>query len=72
VKQKAAASLLVSSEKSWDATFDSYKHGLATFPDIRDAQRNLARARTLDQAARAEAMTRATAFAFSTGDLARP
>jgi len=39
---------------------------------VREAERNLARARTLDQAARAEALTRATAFAFSTGDLARP
>ncbi len=72
VKQKAAAALLAASEKAWDATFQSYRHGLATFPDVREAQRNLAQARTLDQAARAEALTRATAFAFSTGDLARP
>ncbi len=71
-KQKAAAALLAASEKAWEATFDSYKHGLATFPDVREAQRNLARARTLDQATRAEALTRAAAFAFSTGDLARP
>ena len=71
-KQQAATALLTASEKAWAATLDSYKHGLATFPDVREAERNLARARTLDQAARAEALTRATAFAFSTGDLARP
>ena len=71
-KQQAAAALLVASEKAWAATFESYKHGLATFPDVREAERNLARAQTLDQAARAEVLTRAAAFAFSTGDLARP
>jgi outer membrane protein TolC len=72
VKQQAAAALLAASEKAWDATFESYRHGLATFPDVRESQRDLARARTLDQAARAEVWTRAAAFAFSTGDLARP
>jgi outer membrane protein len=71
-KQKAAAALLSASEESWKATFESYQHGLATFPDVREAQRSLASARTLDQATRAEALTRAAAFAFSTGDLAKP
>src|SRR5262245_12501255 len=71
-KQQAAAALLAASEKAWAATLDSYKHGLATFPDVRESERNLARARTLDQAARAEVLTRAAAFAFSTGDLAKP
>jgi len=71
-KQQAAGALLVAAEKAWSATLDSYKHGLTTFPDVREAERNLTRARTLDQAARAEVLTRATAFAFSTGDLARP
>jgi len=71
-KQRAAAALLAASEKAWDATTESYKHGLATFPDVREAQRSLASARALDQAARAEAWTRAAAFAVSTGDLAKP
>jgi outer membrane protein TolC len=71
-KQQAAASLLAASEKAWDATLDSYKHELATFPDVRESERDLARARTLDQAARAEVWTQLAAFAFSTGDLARP
>jgi outer membrane protein len=71
-KQQAAAALLAASEKAWDATFESYRHGLATFPDVRESQRDLARARKLGQAARAEVWTRAAAFAFSTGDLARP
>jgi outer membrane protein len=71
-KNQAASALLAASEKAWAATLESYQHGLATFPDVRESERNLARARTLDQAARAEVLTRAAAFAFSTGDLARP
>ncbi len=71
-KYHAAAALLAASEKAWSATLESYQHGLSTFPDVREAERNLARARTVDQAARAEVLTRAAAFAFSTGDLARP
>jgi len=72
VKQQAAAALLTAAEKAWEATLDSYKHGLATFPDVRESERDLARARTLDQSTRAEVWTQAAAFAFSTGDLARP
>jgi len=53
------------------ATRASYQHGLSTFPDAREAERNLERARTVHQAAHAEVLTRAAAFAFSTGDLAR-
>jgi len=71
-KHHAAAALLAASDKAWAATLESYQNGLATFPDVREAERNLARARTLDQAARAEVLTRAAAFALSTGDLARP
>jgi outer membrane protein TolC len=71
-KERAAAALLAASEKAWAATSESYKHGLATFPDVRESQRSLARARALEQAARAEAWTRAAAFAVSTGDLAKP
>jgi outer membrane protein TolC len=71
-RQQAGAALLAASEKSWTATLSSYEHGLATYPDVRDAQRNLARARTLDTEARAQVFTSAAALAFSTGDLARP
>src|SRR5262249_7096316 len=56
VKYQAAAALLAASEKAWAATLESYQHGLATFPDVRESERNLARARTLDQAARAEVL----------------
>jgi outer membrane protein TolC len=70
-RQQAGAALLTASEKSWTATLSSYQHGLATYPDVREAQRNLARARTLDTEARAKVFTTATALAFSTGDLAK-
>jgi outer membrane protein TolC len=71
-KARAAATLLAASEDAWDATQESYRHGLSTFPDVREAQEHLARARSLEQAARAETWTRAAAFAVSTGDLAQP
>ncbi len=71
-KHQAAEALLAASEKAWAATRDSYRHGLSTFPDVRESERNLAHARTVDQSARAEVLTRAAALAFSTGDLARP
>jgi hypothetical protein len=50
----------------------SYQHSLSTFPDVREAEPTPERARTVHQAARTEVLTRAAAFAFSTGDLARP
>ena len=71
-KERAAAALLAASEKSWSATLESYQHGLATFPDVRESQHSLAQARALEQASRAEAWTRAAGFAVSTGDLAQP
>lgn len=39
---------------------------------MREAQRNLARARTLDTEGRSKVFTTAAALALSTGDLARP
>jgi hypothetical protein len=39
---------------------------------VRDAQHNLAHARTLDIEARAQVFTTAAALALSTGDLAPP
>jgi len=44
---------------------------LASYPDVREAQRNLASARTLNTQARAQVFTTAAALAFSTGDLAK-
>ena len=41
-------------------------------PDVRDAQHNLAHARTLDIEARAQVFTTAAALALSTGDPAPP
>jgi len=71
-KQRAAEALLSAADKATAASLESYKNGLSTFPDVREAERNLVRARTLEQSARAEAWTRAAAFAVSTGDLAQP
>src|SRR5262249_59543693 len=46
-RQQAGAALLAASEKSWTATLSSYDHGLATYPDVPDAQRNLEHPPTL-------------------------
>jgi len=71
-KQRAAVALLSAADKAAASSLESYQNGLSTFPDVREAERNLARARTLEQSARAEAWTRVAAFAVSTGDLAQP
>src|SRR5207245_1604770 len=39
-KHQAAAALLAASEKAWAATLESYQHGLATFPAVRESKRN--------------------------------
>jgi len=40
---------LEASDKSWSATIESYQHGLATFPDLRESERGRAQARAFEQ-----------------------
>jgi outer membrane protein TolC len=71
-RREAAVALLVASERSYDATMDSYRNGIATFVDVASAQTSLTKARTADTETRSAVFTAAAALAFSTGDLATP
>jgi hypothetical protein len=42
------------------------------FPDVREEKQRAGQRAQLDQATRAEAWTQSAAFAFGTGDLAKP
>jgi len=71
-RREAAVALLAAAEKSHDAALDSYRHGVATFVDVTNAQTALTRARTADIETRSVTFTAAASLAFSTGDLAAP
>ena len=71
-KQDSAAKLLTASQNAFDAVLDSYQHGLGTYPEILNAQRNVTLARSVSHDTQAAIFTAATALALSTGELARP
>jgi len=71
-KQKAAGVLLSAAQTAFDATLESYKHGLGTYVQVEVAQRNLAMARTTLVDARSDIYTSRTSLALSVGDLAKP
>ncbi|HTV42145.1 MAG TPA: TolC family protein [Candidatus Sulfotelmatobacter sp.] len=71
-KQDAAEVLLLAAQTAFDATLESYKHGLGTYIEVQVAQRNLATARTTLVDARSAIYTSKTALALSVGDLAKP
>jgi outer membrane protein len=71
-RREAAVALLTAAEKSHEAAIDSYRHGVATFVDVTNAQTALTRARTADIETRSALFTAAASLAFSTGDLAAP
>src|SRR6266403_3895773 len=71
-KQDSATKLVTASQNAFDAVLESYKNGLSTYPEILNAQRNLASARSVSHDTQAAIFTTATELALSTGDLARP
>ena len=71
-KQDAAEVLLLAAQTAFDATLESFKHGLGTYVQVEVAQRNLATARTTLVDSRSAIYTSRTALALSVGDLARP
>ena len=71
-KQDSAAKLVIASQNAFDAVLESYKNGLSTYPEIVNAQRNLASARSVGHDTQSAIFTTAIALALSTGDLARP
>jgi len=71
-KQDAAAKLLAAAENADAAVLDSYQHGLSTYVEVVNAQRNVTTARSVGSETRAAIFTSAAALALSVGDLARP
>jgi outer membrane protein len=68
-KHEFALALLAASERAYAATLESYQRaGLATVLDMLAAQRDLASARSIAVATRAELLTAAANLAFAAGD----
>jgi outer membrane protein TolC len=63
-----AAALLDASQKSYDATFESYRHGLETLTNLLVARRELSRARFVELDTRLQLHEASAALAFSTGE----
>lgn len=71
-KQESAAEFYTAAQSAFDATLESYRHGLGTYVELANAQRNLDAARSVVVDTRAAIFTSSTALALSVGDLARP
>ncbi len=71
-KQDAAAKLLTAAENAYAAVLESYDHGLSTYVEVVNAQRNVTAARSVGSETRAAIFTSAAALALSVGELAKP
>ncbi len=69
-KREAADALVAAAEASYEATFDSYRQGIASFVDVASAQTAVVKARFALTDARSSLYVSAAALAFSTGDVA--
>jgi outer membrane protein TolC len=56
-------------QDSFDSTLDSYRHGLATMPELESAVASLARARMAVSEAGADVLTARAVLSFATGDM---
>ncbi len=71
-KQESASKLVVAAESAFAASLEAYQHGLGTYVDVVNAQRNLTAARSVIVDTRAAIFTSRAALALSIGDLAKP
>jgi len=62
-----AAALVEASQKSFDTTLESYRHGLGSITDLLAARRELTRARFVEVDTKLQLLNASTALAFSTG-----
>ncbi len=69
-KQESAATLVAAAESAFAASLEAYNHGLGTYIDVANAQRNVT-ARNL-WSTRSAIYISTAALALSVGDLARP
>lgn len=71
-KQESADKLVAAAQSAFDASLDAYQHGLGTYVDTQNAQRNVTAARSTVVDTRSAIFTGTAALALSVGDLARP
>jgi outer membrane protein TolC len=71
-KQDSATKLVAAAESAFAASLDAYQHGLGTYVDVANAQRNVTASRSVMVDTRSAIYTSAAALALSVGDLARP
>ncbi len=71
-KQDSAARLLAAAESAYAATLEAYQHGLSTYVDVANAQRNVTAGRSVVVDTRSAIFTSAAALALSEGELAKP
>jgi len=71
-KQDSAKKLVAAAESAFAASLDAYQHGLGTYVDVANAQRNVIASRSVMVDTRSAIYTSAAALALSVGDLARP
>ncbi len=71
-KQKSAQRLVSAAESAFNASLDAYQHGLGTYVDVANAQRNVTASRSVMVDTRSAIYIGAAALALSVGDLARP
>jgi outer membrane protein TolC len=62
---EVAAALLDASDKSYQATLESYRNGIGTLIDLLAANRELSRARFVDLDTKLQLVTASAALAFS-------
>ncbi len=71
-KQDSATKLVAAAESAFAASLDAYQHGLGTYVDVANAQRNVTASRSVVVDTRSAIYTSSAALALSVGDLARP
>jgi outer membrane protein TolC len=71
-KQESATKLVAAAESAFAASLDAYQHGVGTYVDVANAQRNVTASRGVMVDTRSAIHTSAAALALSVGDLARP
>ena len=71
-KQESADELLAAAQSAFDASLESYQHGLGTYIDTQNAQRNVTFAQGTVVDTRSAIYTSTAALALSVGDLAKP
>jgi outer membrane protein TolC len=68
-RRQSSAVLMSAAQDSFDSTLDSYRHGLATMPELESAVASLARARMAVSEAGADVLTARAVLSFATGDM---